>query len=71
MNSTLIALVNHMSRKADPPHDNPEQSRRFIEVAREIGADQEAPDFDKVLGRVAESIAPETKARKKPTARQK
>jgi hypothetical protein len=45
----------HLARKSPAPHDDPEQSRRFIEVAKEVGATEEATDFDQVLGKVAES----------------
>ena len=30
------------ARKPPPPYDDPEQSRRFIDMAREVGADDEA-----------------------------
>jgi hypothetical protein len=38
---------------AKPKPDDKEQSRRFVETAREIGADEEASAADQVLGRLA------------------
>jgi hypothetical protein len=43
-----------MSRKPKPPPDNPEQSKRFIDMAREVGAEQPSPDFERVFRKVAE-----------------
>jgi hypothetical protein len=39
--------------KADTKPDDKDQSRLFIETAREIGADEEASAADQVLGRLA------------------
>jgi hypothetical protein len=36
----------------NPKHDDPEQSKLFIDKARELGADREAP-ADAVMGRLA------------------
>jgi len=33
-------------------HDNPEQSKRFIETAKEIGTDESAEAFERVFGKV-------------------
>jgi len=33
-----------------PEADDPEQSRRFIEIAREVGADETPGALDKVIG---------------------
>ena len=46
-----------MSRKPTPKPDNPEQFKRFIEMAREVEVD-ESPDaldraFDKVVARIS------------------
>ncbi len=38
-----------MPRKPAPPPDDPEQSRRFIEIAREVGADGTEEEFDKAF----------------------
>ena len=46
-----------MKRKPTP--DNPEQFRRFLDAAREIGANPTDPEtFDRVLGEVARSSRP-------------
>jgi len=42
-----------MPRKPKPKPDNPEQFKRFIETAREVGADKPSENFDRVLKRVA------------------
>jgi hypothetical protein len=45
-----------MSRKSEPPPepDDPKQSKRFIDMAREAGAEQASPDFERVFRKVAE-----------------
>jgi hypothetical protein len=43
-----------MSRKPKSPPDDPEQSKRFIDMAREVGAEQPSPNFDRVFRKVAE-----------------
>jgi hypothetical protein len=45
-----------MPRKPKP--DNPEQFRRFIETAREVGADADPETFGRVLEEVARSSRP-------------
>jgi hypothetical protein len=51
-----------MVRKPKPPPDDPEQSKRFIDMAREVGAEQPSPDFERVFRKVAET----TKGNPKP-----
>jgi hypothetical protein len=41
-----------MSRKPNPPRDDPEQSKRFIEIAREVQADGTKEDFDRAFKKV-------------------
>lgn len=41
-----------MPRKPKPPADDPEQSKRFIETAREIGADETREGADRAFKRV-------------------
>ena len=36
-------LSTRMPRKPKPPPDDPEQSKRFIDMAREVGAENPAP----------------------------
>ena len=44
-----------------------EQSKKFLDAARELGADGDAKDFDKTLKELAKAPPPDTvKARKKP-----
>jgi hypothetical protein len=43
-----------MPRKPNPPPDDPEQSKRFIDMAREVEAEQASPNFERVFRRVAE-----------------
>jgi hypothetical protein len=42
-----------MPRKPKPPPDDPEQSKRFIEAAREIGTDESPEAFERVFRKVA------------------
>jgi hypothetical protein len=42
-----------MSRKPKPPPDDPEESKRFIDMAREVGAEQPSPNFERVFRKVA------------------
>jgi hypothetical protein len=49
-----------MPRKPKPLPDDPAQSKRFIDMAREVGAEQPSPDFERVFRKVAEQ-------RKRPT----
>jgi hypothetical protein len=54
--NTLIAGVGVQCVMRRKPHHKPEdedQSRRFIETAREIGADEEKSAADQLLGRLA------------------
>jgi hypothetical protein len=41
-----------MPRKPKPKPDDPAQSKRFIETAREIGADADAEAFDRAFKKV-------------------
>ena len=41
-----------MPRKPKPPPDDPEQSKRFIDAAREIGADERPEAFERVFAQV-------------------
>jgi len=42
-----------MPRKPNPPRDDPEQSKRFIELAREVEADGTKEEFDRAFKKVA------------------
>ena len=43
-----------MPRKPKPPPDDPEESKRFMDMAREVGAEEPSPDFERVFRKVAE-----------------
>jgi hypothetical protein len=42
-----------MTRKAKPKPDNPEQFKRFIEMAREVEVDESPETLDRALKKVA------------------
>ena len=44
-----------MPRKPKPPPDDPEQSKRFIETAEEVGADRDDKALEKALKKIASS----------------
>jgi hypothetical protein len=44
-----------MPRQPKPKPDNPEQFKRFMQTAKEIGAGPPSEDFDRVLKKVAET----------------
>jgi len=48
-----------MSKKAEPKHDDLEQSKRFLEIAEEVGADAD----DAALERAFKKIAPQRQKR--------
>ena len=52
-----------MPRKPKPPPDDPEQSKRFIDLAREVGADGSKDDFERAFKKVASSKKPTPKQR--------
>jgi hypothetical protein len=61
--------------KPEPPTnaDDPEQSRRFIDMAREVGADEDPEAIDRAFGRVVKSdsvtpSAPPVHRGEKPTS---
>ena len=43
-----------MPRKPKPLPDDPEESKRFIDMAREVGAEEPSPNFERVLRKVSE-----------------
>jgi hypothetical protein len=54
-----------MPRKSKPPPDNPEQSKRFIEAAREIGADESPEAFERVFKKVVRQKPAKPKRRQR------
>jgi hypothetical protein len=47
-------MLQGMPRKRNPPPDDPAESKRFTDMAREVGAEQPSPDFERVFRKVAE-----------------
>lgn len=43
------------SKSPKPKQDDPAQSKRFIETAKEIGGSEDPKDFDKAFKKVAPS----------------
>ena len=62
-----------MPRKSEPKPDNPEQFKRFLEAARQVGAEPDDGAFDRVLEKVARSThpkpTPKTRKPRKPKDR--
>lgn len=58
-----------MPRRPKPKPDNPEQFKRFIETAREVGAEEQDERFDLVLRTVAKRRKT-IRARKDTTSRE-
>jgi hypothetical protein len=56
-------------RKVNPKPDNPEQYRRFVETARELGADESPGALDRAFEKVVGK--PKPKERSEPTPRPK
>jgi len=42
-----------MPRKPNPPPDDPEQSKRFLDTAKEVEADQDEKALDRTLKNIA------------------
>lgn len=51
-----------MTKRAPKP-DDPEQSKRFIETAKELETDQRPEEFERVFKRVAPAIPRSSKPR--------
>ena len=47
-----------MSRKPTPKSDDPEQSKRFIETAEEVGADTDDEALERAFKKIASSKPP-------------
>jgi hypothetical protein len=45
-----------MPRKPKSPPDDPEQSKRFIKAAREIGTDESPEEFERVFKKVVSKV---------------
>jgi hypothetical protein len=55
--------------KSKPKPDNPAQYKRFLETAREAGAEEQAKAFNRVLDKVARGAPEKPKRRGSPTSR--
>jgi hypothetical protein len=44
-----------MTRKPAPKRDDPEQSKRFIQTAKEVGADEDAEALERAFKKVIQS----------------
>jgi hypothetical protein len=52
-----------MPRKPKPPPDDPEQFKRFIDMAREVGADESPDALDRAFRKVVPVSATKPKRR--------
>lgn len=48
-------------KQNSPKPDNPEQSKRFIDMAREVGVDERPEAFDEAFKKVAAPKRPATR----------
>jgi hypothetical protein len=48
-------MTESMTRKPKPKPDDPAQSKRFIDIAREVEADGDAKEFERAFKKVAKS----------------
>jgi hypothetical protein len=55
------AIKDDMPRKTAPKQDDPEQVKRFIKAAREIGVDEGLGAFEKALKKVVPPKKPVTR----------
>jgi hypothetical protein len=53
-----------MPKRPSPAKDDKEQSRLFVEKAREIGADEDKSAADDLMGKLAK-VPPEPRSKKK------
>lgn len=57
--------ASDMPRKPKPTPDDPEQFKRFAELAREVGADSvDTEKFDRVLKKIARMAKPKAKRKR-------
>jgi hypothetical protein len=54
-----------MKAKSNPIRDDPEQSKRFIDMAREIGAD-ESDEGRKTFERIFQKVVPPPERKRRP-----
>jgi len=51
-----------MGRKPNPKPDDPEQSKRFIETAEEVGADADNEALERAFKKIAPALRKRAKA---------
>lgn len=63
-------MSDSIAKRGIPPHDDPEQSKRFVETAKEIGTDESPEAFERAFGRVlgAKHSAPPSRPSGKPAS---
>ncbi len=52
-----------MGRKPNPKLDDPAESKRFIQTAREVEADGSKEEFDRAFKKVTDTVKPERKGK--------
>ncbi len=52
-----------MARKPKPIRDDPAESKRFIETAREVGADENGESFERVFKAIVSAGRPKSRDR--------
>ena len=58
--------VADMERKPKRPQDDPAQAKRFIDMAREVEAEQPSPNFERVFRKVTSQPRSKRKLRDVP-----
>lgn len=53
-----------MARKPNPPPDDPEQSKRFIDLAREVQAEGTEEDFNRAFKKIISCKRPKKQTSK-------
>jgi hypothetical protein len=51
-------MLSDMSRKPKPPPDDPEEFKRFVDMAREVEADESPEAIDRAFNKVIPSRSP-------------
>jgi hypothetical protein len=54
-----------MTKKAEPKHDDPEQSKRFLKTAEEVGADADDRALERAFKKIAPSDRPQVRRKQK------
>lgn len=65
-NPLRSAIIVTMARRPKPPADDPEQLKRFKEMARQVEVDETPGAMDRAFDKVIRSPAPTSTRKKKP-----